>query len=42
MRYEIIDRGREDTGLLALDDVVASLAGQVTEIGRLLRSQVHV
>jgi CBS domain-containing protein len=41
-RIVVTSRGGSMTGLLALDDVVESLAGQAAEIGRLLRGQVHV
>lgn len=41
-RVVVTSRGGSTTGLLALDDIVESLAGQAAEIGRLLRGQVHV
>ncbi len=41
-RVVVTSPGGSTTGLLALDDVVESLAGQAAEIGRLLRGQVHV
>ena len=41
-RVVVTSRGGSTTGLLALDDIVGSLAGQAAEIGRLLRGQVHV
>ena len=41
-RVVVTSRGGSTTGLLALDDIVESLAGQAAEIGRLLRAQVHV
>ena len=41
-RVVVTSRGGSTTGLLALDDIVESLAGQAAEGGRLLRGQVHV
>jgi CBS domain-containing protein len=41
-RVVVTSRGGSTTGLLALDDIVESLAGQAAEIGRLLQGQVHV
>jgi predicted transcriptional regulator len=41
-RVVVTSRGGSMTGLLALDDVVESLAAQASEVGRLLRAQVHV
>jgi predicted transcriptional regulator len=41
-RVVVTSRGGSMTGLLALDDVVESLAVQAAEIGRLLQGQVHV
>ena len=41
-RVVVTSRGGSMTGLLALDDIVESLAGQAAEIGRLLQGQVHV
>ncbi len=41
-RVVVTSRGGSTTGLLALDDIVESLAGQAAEVGRLLQAQVHV
>ena len=41
-RVVVTSRGGGTTGILALDDVVESLARQAAEIGRLLQGQVHV
>jgi signal-transduction protein with cAMP-binding, CBS, and nucleotidyltransferase domain len=41
-RVIVVTNGGRITGLLALDDVVALMAAQAAEMGRLLQGQVHV